>query len=136
MPYDADRMCGLVNDVERYPEFLPFCAGARVLSNTPEEMTASVDLAVGAFHRSFVTRNALTPGRRIDISLVSGPFKQLHGAWRFEPLENDHCEVILELEYQFSNRLVSLALAPIFSHLGEILVTAFKQRAEEIFGGG
>ncbi|MCG2634787.1 MAG: type II toxin-antitoxin system RatA family toxin [Gammaproteobacteria bacterium] len=133
VPYDAEQMCRLVNDVERYPHFLPFCSDARVLTRVGDEMTASVDLKVGAFRRQFVTRNRLTPGRRIDIGLVSGPFRSLEGDWRFEPRESG-CEVILELEYEFSGRLVSLALAPIFGHLGETLVSAFSKRAEEIYG--
>ena len=127
-------MYRLVNDVESYPDFLPFCSASRVVECSEQQMTAWVELAVGAFHKSYETCNQLTPGRRIDINLVSGPFRKLHGGWRFEPAEGG-CEVTLELEYEFSGRLVGLVLAPIFGRLGETLVAAFCKRAREIDDG-
>ncbi len=135
VPYSPEQMFRLVDDVERYPEFLPWCASAREISREGNVVTGCVELAKGGVHKSFTTRNVLSPPEKIEMSLVEGPFKHLHGFWRFQPLKNgEACKVSLELDYEFSNRLVSLAIGPVFNTVANSLVDAFVARARKIYG--
>ena len=84
--YSNDEMFELVSDIDAYSQFLPWCGGARVLSRGQDEMVASIDFSVSGVCKSFTTRNRLKPGREISMQLVEGPFSQLEGRWRFEPL--------------------------------------------------
>src|SRR5689334_5101821 len=86
VPYSAADMYALVNDVARYPEFLPWCRGSEVLESDATEMRARLDLVRGRFNKSFTTRNYLTPGSAITMTLEDGPFKKLEGRWRFTDL--------------------------------------------------
>jgi ribosome-associated toxin RatA of RatAB toxin-antitoxin module len=132
--YSVDQMFGLVNDVETYPEFLPHCRSARILERGEEQIKARIELAKGALHKSFTTLNRLHAPNRIEMQLVDGPFRQLHGAWQFIDLGAGKTRVMLDLEFEFSNRLMALALGPIFNQLANSLVDAFVGRAREIHG--
>ena len=133
VPYSCERMFALVLDVERYPEFLPSCSGARVLSRGENEICGEVDLNFKGIRHSFSTCNHLTPCERIDLALKDGPFSTLDGYWSFQDL-GAGCKVSLKLDYDFSSRLLAMALGPIFSLFANGLVEAFNQRAREIYG--
>ena len=135
VPYTPEQMFRLVDDVERYPEFLPWCAAAKEISREGDVVTGRVELAKGGIHKAFTTRNKLTPPERIEMSLVEGPFRHLHGFWCFDPLKGgEACKVMLELDYEFSSRLVSMAIGPVFNTVANSLVDAFVARAKKIYG--
>lgn len=134
VPYSAEEMYALVADVESYGQFLPWCGGARVLERQPDSVTASVVIAYRGVNKAFTTRNRLDPGRGMTLQLVDGPFRRLHGEWRFEPLDERACKVSLDLEFEFENRLIALAVGPVFESIANSLVDSFRQRARELYG--
>ena len=129
VPYPASAMYALVNDVERYPEFLPWCRGARVLSSSETEMQASLDLARGGFHKTFTTRNSLQPSRAITMTLVDGPFRHLEGRWQFTDLDQEGSKVALDMEFEFKSSVLDLMAGPVFHEICNSLVDAFIRRA-------
>ena len=128
-------MYALVNDVESYPDYLPWCSAAQVYNRSEEQLTASVSMAVGKIRQSFTTENVMQPGRRIDVRLLDGPFKYLNGHWVFEPAGERSCRVSLEMQFEFKNRLLKLALEKLFNHIMNSLMDAFLQRARQIYSG-
>ncbi|MDA9558297.1 SRPBCC family protein, partial [Vibrio sp.] len=104
--FSAQQMFELVNDVDRYPEFIPGCSGVKVHQADQSTMTASVDVSKAGISKTFTTKNTLVPGQSILMSLVDGPFKTLQGGWSFIPLDEHACKVELKLEFEFSNKLV------------------------------
>jgi ribosome-associated toxin RatA of RatAB toxin-antitoxin module len=134
VPYSAADMYALVNDVPRYPEFLPWCRSTRVLSRDQDEMQATIELAVGAIHKSFTTLNRLQKNKMIEVRLLEGPFRHLEGYWRFEPLGGHSCKVMLDMDFEFSGRLLAVALGPIFSQIVNTLIDSFCKRAQQIYG--
>jgi len=134
VPYTASEMFSLVDDIVSYPEFLPWCSGSRELQRNADEVEAAVDIAKAGLHKTFVTRNRLQHGKTIEMRLKEGPFRHLHGFWRFEPLGDQGCKVSLDLQFEFSSKLLSLTVGPIFQQIGNSLVDAFCQRAEAVFG--
>jgi len=135
VPYTPEQMFRLVDDVEAYPAFLPWCAAAKEISREGDVVTGCVELAKGGIHKAFTTRNLLTPPQRIEMSLVEGPFRHLHLHWLFQPLKGgEACKVMLELDYEFSSRLVSMAIGPVFNTVANSLVDAFVERARKVYG--
>jgi len=134
VPYPAAAMYALVNDVERYPEFLPWCRGAKVLAHTESEMQASLELARGGFHKTFTTKNALQPGHAITMTLLDGPFKHLEGRWHFTDLDQEGSKVALDMEFEFKSGVLDLMAGPVFHEICNSLVDAFIRRATELHG--
>lgn len=133
--YTPDQMFDLVNDVEAYPHFLPWCRGSRVISKNEDVICASLDIAKGGIHHEFSTRNTLDHGNSIRIELIDGPFRHLEGHWQFKPIgKNQGCRVQLDMDFEFSTRLLDLALGPVFTQISGSLVEAFCKRAQEIYG--
>ncbi|MBV7299041.1 SRPBCC family protein [Enterovibrio paralichthyis] len=133
VPYSAEQMFKLVNDVEAYPAFLPGCAGSRVLEASDSSMTASVDVSKAGIRKTFTTRNELVKGEAIKMELVDGPFRKLVGGWHFTSLDVDACKIELNLDFEFTNGLVEMAFGKIFNELAMNMVKAFTQRAREIY---
>ena len=128
-------MFQLVNDVDDYASFLPWCRSSRIISQTGNEIVASVEIAKGVLNKTFTTRNRLTKDKRIDLELVDGPFKKLHGYWQFDALKTENaCKVILDLEFEFDSAMISIAAKPVFMHIATTLVDAFCKRAVEVYG--
>ncbi len=134
VPYTAQEMFDLVADIESYPQFLPWCGGARVLSRADGVVTAAVDIAYSGVNKSFTTRNYHTPPQRIQMELLDGPFKRLDGVWHFEALDAAHCKIALLLEFEFANMLLALALNSTFSKIADSMVDSFLRRAIEVYG--
>lgn len=134
VPYSAAEMYALVADIESYGKFLPWCGGARILARESDVVTAAIDIAYRGVHKTFTTRNTLEPERRMDLKLVDGPFRHLLGHWQFDPLDECSCKVALELDFDFSNRLVALAVGPVFESIARSLVDSFRGRAEALYG--
>lgn len=133
--YSRQEMYDLVNDVESYADFLPWCRSASIQSQSETEMVASVEIARGVLNKTFTTRNRLYPPERIEVNLVDGPFRQLQGYWQFEALKTANaCKVILDLEFEFDSAAMSIAARPVFMHIATTLVDAFCKRAEEVYG--
>ena len=128
MPYAAARMYALVDGVEAYPKFLPWCPRAEVLSASEREKTARLTLARGGLRTSFTTRNALEPGRRIDMHLQDGPFRRLHGVWTFADVPHG-CRVALDMEFEVQGSLRLIALPAVFAEVCNRLVNAFVAEA-------
>jgi ribosome-associated toxin RatA of RatAB toxin-antitoxin module len=134
LPYTPAEMYALVMDIEAYPAFLPWCRSAQILSRADDELSATVELARGAIHKSFTTRNRMQRNKMIEMRLVEGPFRHLQGFWRFDPLGDNGCKVSMDMEFEFSNRLLALSLGPVFHQVVNTLVDAFSRRAVEIYG--
>ncbi|SLM61901.1 MULTISPECIES: type II toxin-antitoxin system RatA family toxin [Dickeya] len=133
VPFSAEQMYKLVNDVPSYPAFLPGCTGSRVLSASDNEMTAAVDVSKAGISKTFTTRNTLTSNQCIAMQLVDGPFRQLNGDWRFTPLSEAACKVELNLNFEFKNALIEMAFGNVFKELANSMVQAFTQRAKEVY---
>lgn len=134
VPHSAKEMFQLVDDVEAYPGFLPWCNDVTVKSRTPETVVATLELHKGTVSKHFTTRNTRREFEAIDLALVDGPFRQLDGGWRFRDIADNGCEVSLELEFEFDSRLVDMMFGGFFEDTLKALVDAFTQRAARIYG--
>lgn len=132
--YSASQMFALVDDIEAYPEFLPWCKNATVLSRDEDEVRATLELSRAGIHKSFTTCNRLQKGKMIEIRLIEGPFQHLEGFWRFETLSEEACKISLDMEFEFSSRILELTLGPIFGQITNSLVDAFCERAVNRYG--
>ena len=133
--HSAADMFALVDDVSSYADFLPWCGAASVESRSDDEVQASILISHSGINKSFTTRNRLQKYKMIEMQLVNGPFKHLHGYWQFKKLGENGCKITLDLEYEFSNKLVGLAIGPVFGQIASSLVEAFCKRADELHGG-
>lgn len=134
--FSAEEMFALVTDVARYPEFLPWCDHASVLSADSQAMKAEVGISFGGIHQTFTTYNEHVPGREVRMKLVDGPFAHLDGRWRFIPLGQPGqraCKVELELHYSFKNAALAALVGPVFDKIAGSLVDAFVKRSEHVY---
>jgi ribosome-associated toxin RatA of RatAB toxin-antitoxin module len=136
LPFSAEQVYGLVADVERYPEFLPWCTAARIVEAERDEVTVTLGLASGIARASFTTRNRLDPGRSVSMSLVDGPFDELQGRWDFTPIRTAGSRADLNVRFATHGVIGALALGPAFEGICNHLVDAFARRARQVFGGG
>ena len=134
VPYSADAMYALVNDIAAYPEFLPWCRSTEVRNQSDTHLQATLTLEVGRIRQSFTTGNTMQPGHKIEMRLVEGPFKSLAGCWTFESLSPRSCNIRLDMRFEFRNKVLKLALSKAFTHIMESLVDSFIQRAGKIHG--
>jgi ribosome-associated toxin RatA of RatAB toxin-antitoxin module len=135
VPYSPAQMYALVDEVERYPEFLPWCRGAREWTRSEDEVQATLEMQRGPLRHAFTTRNRLQQDKMIEMRLVEGPFRHLEGFWRFSELGENATRVSLDLEYEFSSRMLQLAIGPVFAQIANTLVDAFCARARDLHGG-
>ncbi|HFD81284.1 MAG TPA: type II toxin-antitoxin system RatA family toxin [Gammaproteobacteria bacterium] len=134
VPYRPEEMFALVDDIESYPLFLPWCKSARVLRRSDDEVEASIEIAKGGVEKEFTTLNRNHPGKMIEMRLVEGPFRRLEGFWRFEALGEHGCKVSLDLEFDFASRVLGMVVGPVFSQIANSLVDSFQKRAVEVYG--
>lgn len=134
VPYTPEQMYTLVNDIERYPEFVPWCVGSELLSKTDDELRARLDFAKGGAQKSFATINRLQPNKMIEMCLLDGPFKHLEGFWRFEVEREGVTRVSLDISFEFSNKMMGMMFGSFFQQIIGSLVDAFYQRAQEVYG--
>ncbi len=132
--YTPAQMYRLVDDIDAYPEFLPWCHTSKVLRRTPDEVEASLEIAHSGLHKSFATRNRLEVDSTIHMQLLEGPFKHLDGIWRFTSLGDAGCKVVLDLDFEFSNKLLGMTFGKLFNQIATTLVDAFTHRAEQVYG--
>ncbi|MEJ1095283.1 MULTISPECIES: type II toxin-antitoxin system RatA family toxin [unclassified Pseudoxanthomonas] len=128
--HSAARMFDLVNDVSAYPRRFDWCSGADLIESEPDRVVARLDLGLGSLRTWFTTENTLDRPHRIDMELVDGPFRKLHGRWEFHALDESACKVTLTLELEPSNRLLGPALALGFQGLADRMVNDFVRVAD------
>lgn len=134
VPFSAEQMYKLVDDVTSYQDFLPWCGGSDELSREEGVVVASVTIRKGSVNKTFTTQNTSHDMQKIHMELVEGPFKQLVGYWYFTELKDDACKVSLELEYEFSNRLLGMVVGPVFNQIANAMVDSFVERARTVYG--
>lgn len=133
VPYSPAQMYGLVNAIESYPDFVPACKEAEILSQDEDEIRAKLLFAHGAIHKSFTTSNRLQHNKMIEIKLLDGPFRHLEGFWLFEAEGENQCKIVFDLEFEFASRLLSFAFEPFFHQVTNKLVDVFVKRADEVY---
>ena len=130
VPYSAQQMFDLVDDVARYCEFLPWCGGSQVLKERPNGKTARVDIDYHGVKAHFTTDNTNKPPESIQMELKDGPFSALHGEWTFKALAADACKVEFTLTYEFKTTVLEVLVGPVFNHIAHTFIDAFVKRAE------
>ena len=133
VPFRREQMFELVDDVESYPKFLPWCGGARVVERNGDRKTARIDIDYHGVRAHFTTDNVNRPPDAIVITLNDGPFRHLHGEWRFVALGDLGCRIEFELAYEFATMLLDKAIGPVFGHIANTLIDAFVRRAEAVY---
>jgi ribosome-associated toxin RatA of RatAB toxin-antitoxin module len=132
--YSAEQMFALVERVEDYPLFLPWCGTVNVIERQDKRLKATLSINYHGIKQSFTTENVNSPPHRMEMRLVDGPFKQLYGCWVFTALREDACKIEFDLRYEFSSKLVEHLIGPVFSKISNSFVDAFCARAEEVYG--
>ncbi len=130
--YSCEQMYHLVNDIEHYAEFLPYCSESIVHHRDEDEVQATLIIGAAGMSKSFTTRNRLQMNKMIEIRLVDGPFSHLEGFWRFDETEAG-CTVSFDLEFEFAGRMISMMLGPVFEQITDKMVDAFCDRAEVVY---
>lgn len=134
LPYSAQKIYDLVNDVTNYPDFLPWCSESKVLHSSKEEMSASITISKAGINKSFSTSNQLQNGERIEITLIDGPFKSLTGIWEFKSLDKEACKISFQVEFEVKKGVLNIAIGHVFEQIASTLVDSFCKRAEKIYG--
>ena len=132
--YSASQMFELVDSVERYPEFLPWCGGTELLQRDESLTVATIRIDYMQVKQSFTTENAKQAPHSMTLSLKAGPFRNLEGSWRFTELNQSACKIEFHLSYEFSSKLLESVVGPVFSKIADNFVDAFIRRAEKIYG--
>ena len=132
--HSAQQMFDLVDKVEAYPEFLPWCSGSQVKSRQDHRMVATIHIDYMHIKQHFTTENTNETPSLIKMRLLDGPFKHLDGEWRFKALGDAACKIEFILHYEFSSKLLDTVLGPVFGYIANSFVEAFIQRAEEVYG--
>ena len=132
--YSAESMFDLINDVKKYPEFIPGCAQTKVLEQDSNNMIASLLISKAGVRQWFTTHNTLKRGEFIQMSLVDGPFSRLTGGWTIKSLSASGCKIELNLDFAFSSKLVEMAFGRVFNSIAANMVIAFTERAKQVYG--
>ncbi|NBX84968.1 MAG: type II toxin-antitoxin system RatA family toxin [Gammaproteobacteria bacterium] len=128
VPFTTEKMFNLVNDIEKYHEFLPYISKGIVHHRDEAEVQATLEIFAGGVTKSFTTRNRLQTNKMIEIRLIDGPFKHLEGFWRFDEVP-EGCQISFDLEFEFANKMFSMFLGPIFEQIADKMVDSFCERA-------
>ena len=131
--HSAAQMFALVDDVRKYPEFLPWCGGVDLISQDEDSTVATLHIAYHGLHQKFTTENHKTFPNLMDIQLKNGPFKHLEGVWRFIELSDEACKIEFMLNYEFANGFLEKIIAPVFSHIANTFVDGFVTRADVVY---
>ena len=134
MPYACEVVFEVVDQIDAYSEFLPWCAESQVLQRTEMEVIATLVLAKSGIRQSFTTKNQLIRPNAIGLSLVDGPFKQLEGVWAFDALGDAGCKISLDMRFEFSSKLMDQTFGRVFGVAADRLVDAFTARLDDLYG--
>lgn len=132
VPFSCEQMFDLVNDVEHYAKFLPYCSQTIVHHRDADEVQATMVISAAGMSKSFTTRNRHQVNKMIEIRLVDGPFSHLEGFWRFDEVP-EGCKISFDLEFEFAGRMFSMLLGPVFEQVTDKMVDAFCERAESVY---
>ncbi len=132
--YSSQEMYQLVSNIDDYQKFLPWCANSKIIRREKDFVEATVEIAHGSLKKSFTTHNTNTPNEKIEMTLVDGPFKSLDGCWTFQSLGDSGCKITLDLNFEFSSRIVAMAIGKIFNAIASSQVDSFAKRAVEVYG--
>ena len=124
-----DLIFALINNVEDYHKFLPWCSDSKIISDTNNKMAAEIEISKNFVNWKFSTENTYSLNKRIDIKLIDGPFNHLEGYWKFKKLDNYNTTVELYLEYKFDSRMIELSIKPIFSKIMSSILDSFISEA-------
>ncbi|MDD1613840.1 MAG: type II toxin-antitoxin system RatA family toxin [Methylococcaceae bacterium] len=136
VPYTADQMYDLVYDINSYSKFIPLCSSSEVREEQGHQSRATMKITKGKIGFEVTTVNTMEKGRSISINLENGPFKSLKGVWRFTPLGTHQCIVSLHFEFEFSNKLLDVALGGLFKQLCDSMIESFRKQAAIRYGAG
>lgn len=136
VPYSAQQMFDLVEGIEDYPKFLPWCGGTRILQQTADETLARIDIDYRGVRAHFTTANRNQPPDRIVVELRDGPFRRLDGIWQFRALSESACKVEFELNYEFATTVLEKLIGPVFDRIADSFIDAFVKRAVAVLGSG
>lgn len=131
--YSAKQMFALVNDIQSYPEFLPWCTASNILEENTGSLIASISISLGKLKQSFTTENTMQADTAITMKLVEGPFKKLNGFWQFRDTEQG-CTVKLDMQFEFKNKIMKHAFGAAFKKITDSMVEAFVERARVVYG--
>lgn len=134
LPYTQQQVFDLVSDVAKYPEFLPWCVGARVYNKKAEQFDADVIIGFKMFREKFTSRVSLSETNKVYVDYIKGPMKRLYNHWHFEGVEGG-CMVDFEVDFEFSSKLLNDMIGGLFGKACEKMVSAFEERAEALYGG-
>lgn len=134
LPYSAAAVFALVNDVEQYPDFLPWCGGTKLLEEGADYMVASIEISKMGIHQTFTTKNAIVPNEKIEMALVDGPFKSLSGVWLFKALDDEACKIEFDIEFEVQNSVLNFAIGALFEQIASTMVQSFCDRAKQVYG--
>lgn len=134
MPYRAEQMFDLVEAVEKYPQFLPWCSGSAVSHRDPLLTKATIHVSFRGIRQSFSTENHKRYPVSMELRLAEGPFKSLDGEWRFTALGESGCRVDFRLGYEFSSAILAKVAGPVFAHIAGSMMDAFLKRADQLYG--
>ena len=127
-------MFELVNNINDYSNFLNWCDSSSILNETGNQITASVQINKNGFKQTFTTFNSSKPYEAIKMQLLDGPFDELQGEWRFEPLGENAAKVYLDLEFSFKSKIADMTISPLFKSIANSQLDAFIERAKQIYG--
>ncbi len=133
LPFSAEQMFVLVDNVAEYPKFLPWCGGTSVTVLDENKIQATVHINYHHVKQSFTTENVRVVPQRIDMKLIDGPFKMLEGSWYFIALTPSACKIEFRLNYEFSNKFLEKVVGPVFHYIASTFVEAFIKRAEGVY---
>lgn len=134
VPYTPQQMFELVNNIDDYSQFLNWCDSSSILNQSEDQITASVEINKGGIKQAFSTLNTLTPYESISMELIDGPFDELTGEWRFEPLGENAAKIHLDLQFKFKSMLIDMTLSPVFKNIANSQLDSFVARAKYIYG--
>jgi ribosome-associated toxin RatA of RatAB toxin-antitoxin module len=134
VPFSAEQMYKLVDNVDAYKDFLPWCGDSQELARGDDWVEGSVTISKGSLNKKFTTKNYLHKNKQIELTLVDGPFSDLQGFWLFESLKENACKISLELDYEFSNKMLGLIVGPVFNQIANAMVDSFVKEAQVKYG--
>jgi ribosome-associated toxin RatA of RatAB toxin-antitoxin module len=136
VPYSAQQMFGLVERIEDYPKFLPWCGGTQILQRAGDQTLARIDIDYHGVRAHFTTANRNHPPDRIVVELRDGPFRRLDGVWQFRGLTESACKVEFDLNYEFATGMLEKLIGPVFGRIADNFIDAFVKRAAAIHRSG
>jgi len=134
LPYPPEDLYALVSDIEKYPDFLPWCMGLRVRKRDIHVITADMIIGFKVFREKFTTRVTLEPKSRIDVEYLNGPFKYLNNHWIFLPVGEDRCEIDFFVDFEFKSVILQKAIGVVFNEAVQKMINAFETRAHQVYG--